>query len=202
MTQKASTKMAGSKDHQKRMTVFTQVPKVVLLKLFGLVSVIAGFAAVVRDESRIQQERKAEAERKGVNAFAYRQSRDTGFPVFTKRQVRIAILQLVKELRERGLVFTGGHYHYQGADRVLVHTLSFNKAGEADPDGKVYAEQPIPAALVTALSEMEWSGTTWANLKSPETGPAFRLDTINLSEGEPAKSAPFLRMEGNTYRLI
>jgi len=170
---------------RKRQAVFTQPRKTVLIRL--AMKPIIGLYEQKRDEASILAKRQEEAQERGLNANAYRQQQaDTGFQLFYGEK-DIKLNALFRQLEERKLHYTGGHW-FKGP-KGHVNVLVFSTEGEATD---------IPPMVKADLGHTIFAScTVWCNLKTEG-----RVDTVTCNVGHfDRRNVRQLLVEGNTYRL-
>ncbi|MDO8571313.1 MAG: hypothetical protein Q7R79_01410 [bacterium] len=176
-----------TRDLQKRLPVYTKDRQVVLIKILAM-GVITGVPHKGRNDAAIQAKHQDQASAAGLNPHAYRQGKaDTGHQKFEKEQ-DIRVTDLVSQLFDEGLVFTGAHW--QNTGKGPVTTLTFERGGN---------QVSISEVLYGVLALRFNHATVWANMRPDGS----RLDTITLAKGLKTESpGRELVITGNTYALI
>lgn len=184
-------------DDARRRATFTMKARVILVKIFGA-DPIPGLEKKERKEEKIEAAHFAEAKDRGLNPFAYRdKNTDTGWQFCRHHNVRTTG---VLDQLSVGYKFVGGHLQEVEGKRRPVATLNFSIEGEA---------KELPAEAVEILNTQRFGQLTlWVNSRTDqETGRAFRLDSLNLTQPHtPSKrklerGTSELKVVGNTYRL-
>jgi len=195
-----ANKIKGSDDARKRQIGFAMKPRTILIKTYGD-GPVEELSLRDRNRAAVEAAQIADGNRRGVEAFAQREDRpDHGFPVFQKERL-VSLSAIVGELIAAGYVYDAaeGHRYVDrkpdgtvGKGDVNVFPFRLPREGEV--------AQPVPAFVRETLGATFNNVSVWVNLKTPEGGKRYRLDTVDAAAYSQVGTAEVLHLHGNSYR--